>query len=291
MTVAPEFAVLLLVLLVSGVLAELAWSRRSERSVYNLKESLNNLVMLVVGQALKPLSLAWTLVVLSAIEPFQMLRLPETPWVFALTFVATDLAFYVYHRTSHEVPFLWTMHHTHHSSPWMNLTTALRLNWVAKFVGPVFYAPLVLFGMPIQHIAVAMTIGLLYQLWLHTEAIPRLGGFEGKLLNTPSAHRVHHGSNDTYIDRNYAGVFVVWDRMFGTYQPEEEPVRYGVTTGFQGHNPLVAQFAPMWSYLRGQWRTERERCADELADGGVHAEVPDVHEAVPSEDGDAAQVG
>ena len=100
-------------------------------------------------------------------------------------------------------------------------------------------------------------MGLLYQLFLHTEAIGRLGRFEGKLLNTPSAHRVHHGRNRQYIDKNYAGVFIVWDRLFGTYEPEVERVQYGVTTGFVGHNPLVVQFQPLWKYIRGEWRREK----------------------------------
>jgi sterol desaturase/sphingolipid hydroxylase (fatty acid hydroxylase superfamily) len=199
---------------------------------------------------------------MSLIEPLQVFRLPDTAWAFLVTFVIADFAYYWYHRLSHEVPLLWTMHHTHHSSPWMNFTTAMRLNWIAKFVSPVFFAPLVLLGLSPEFLALSLTLGLLFQFFLHTEVIGRLGWFEGKLLNTPSAHRVHHGSNTQYIDKNFAGVFVVWDRLFGTYTREEEPVRYGVTTGFVGHNPLVVQFKLLSQYIRGEWRREKTIAAE-----------------------------
>ena len=109
-------------------------------------------------------------------------------------------------------------------------------------------------------------LGLFYQFFLHTEAVGPLGWFEGKFLNTPSAHRVHHGSNSLYIDRNYAGALILWDRLFGTYQAEVEPVRYGVTTGFVGHNPLVIQLAPLWKLLRGDWKREKEIAAERAKD-------------------------
>jgi sterol desaturase/sphingolipid hydroxylase (fatty acid hydroxylase superfamily) len=243
---------------VTSVAAELIWSRVAGHGVYSLKESLSNLGMMIVGNGLRPAATAWTLLVLSLLEPLGPVRMPETGWTFLVAFVVVDLAYYWYHRLSHEVPLLWSIHHTHHSSPWMNLTTAVRLNWIGKFISPVFFAPLVLLGLPATFVTASLAIGLLYQFSLHTRAIGRLGRFEGAVLNTPSAHRVHHGSNARYIDRNYAGVFIIWDRLFGTYQPEDEPVKYGVTTGFVGHNPLVVQFQPLWKYLRGKWRREKQ---------------------------------
>lgn len=248
----------LMVVLVICIAAEIAWSRLSHRKVYNLAESLSNLCMMVVNNILRPVALAWNLLILSLIEPLQVFRLPDTLWAFLLTFLIVDFAYYWYHRVSHEIPLLWSMHHTHHSSPWMNLTTAVRLNWIAKFVGPLFFSPLVLLGLSPLYVGASLMLGLLFQFFLHTEAIGRLGWFEGKLLNTPSAHRVHHGSNPRYIDKNYAGVLIVWDRLFGTYASEQETVRYGVTTGFVSHNPLVVQFRPLLTYLRGQWRPEKQ---------------------------------
>jgi sterol desaturase/sphingolipid hydroxylase (fatty acid hydroxylase superfamily) len=247
------------------VLMEATWSRVTARRVYNLKESLSNFSMALVNAALKPLTLAWIVFIASLVEPLQVIPLPKTVWTFLATFVIADLAFYWYHRLSHEMPVLWTMHHTHHSSPWMNFTTAMRLNWIAKFVSPLFYIPLVVLGIPAEFLGSSLALGLMFQFLLHTEAVGKLGRFEGKLFNTPSAHRVHHGSNTKYIDRNYAGVFIVWDRMFGTYQPEEEPVRYGVTSGFVGHNPLVVQLQPIWKYICGNWRREKQPVAERTA--------------------------
>lgn len=235
------------------VTAELIWSRRSGLNVYDAKESLANVGIAIVNGALKPLTVVWTYVVMSLIEPLQFARLPETAWAFAMTFVITDLAYYWYHRLSHEVPLLWTMHHTHHSSPRMNLTTALRLNWIAKFVSPLFFAPLVMLGLSPVYVATSLAIGLLSQFLLHTQAIGRLGWFEGKLLNTPSAHRVHHGSNAQYIDKNYAGVFIVWDRLFGTFAEEREPVVYGITTPLNTVNPFVVFFHGFARLGRQMW--------------------------------------
>ena len=142
----------------------------------------------------------------------------------------------------------------------MNLTTAVRLNWVANFFAPAFFLPLVLIGFSAEWVAISLALGLFYQLFLHTEAIPRLGWFEGKFFNTPAAHRVHHGSNSIYIDKNYGGALIVWDRIFRTYQPETEKVNYGVTTGSVGYNPFVIQLAPLFNFLRG--RLKRERTID-----------------------------
>ena len=248
----------LLVVLLAFVTAEAVWSAVRRRKVYSGRDTLANLAISVGNNLIRPFSLAWKYFVFSLIELFAPFSLPATGWAFLLTFLVTDCAYYWYHRITHEVPVLWTMHHTHHSSRWMNLTTAIRLNWVANFVGPLFFAPLILAGLSPEWVTASLALGLFYQFFLHTEAVPALGWFEGKFLNTPSAHRVHHGSNSLYIDRNYAGALIVWDRLFGTYQPEVETVRYGVTTGFVGHNPFVIQLAPLLKYLRGQWKREKD---------------------------------
>ena len=235
---------------------ELTWSMIRRRPVYSAGETLANLTIAVGNGLLRPAALAWSYFVMAWLESAQRLALPETAWAFVLTFIVVDFVYYGYHRASHELRWLWTMHHTHHSSPWYNFSTAVRLNWMAKFISPLFFAPLVVVGFSAEFVALSLALGLVYQLFLHTEAVPSLGHLEGLLLNTPSAHRVHHGSNPQYIDRNYAGVFIVWDRLFGTYQPEGERVRYGVTTGCLGHNPLVIQFAPLLRHLNGSFHRE-----------------------------------
>ena len=261
-------------LLALALVAELTWAARGGRGAYDLKDSLSNVSIAVANNAMKPVTLVWKYAVLAWVaDRFQFFSLtealPEAPWAVPLaalaTFLVVDCAYYWYHRLNHEVAALWTMHHTHHSSTWMNLTTAVRLNWMANFISPLFFAPLMLLGLSPEWVATSLAIGLFYQFFLHTQAVPALGWFEGKLLNTPSAHRVHHGSNPIYIDKNYAGALIVWDRLFGTYQAEVEPVRYGVTTGFVGHNPLVIQLAPLWKLLHRDWKREKHLARGEGA--------------------------
>jgi sterol desaturase/sphingolipid hydroxylase (fatty acid hydroxylase superfamily) len=142
------------------------------------------------------------------------------------------------------------------------LTTAVRLNWLGSFVSPIFFIPFVIIGFSSEILLGRLALGLLYQFFLHTEAVGRLGFFEGWLLNTPSAHRVHHGSNEKYIDKNYGGMLIIYDQLFGTYQPETEKVKYGVTTGFLSHNPITLNFFPLFQYLKGNWKREK-RIANE----------------------------
>ena len=121
-----------------------------------------------------------------------------------------------------------------------------------------FFGLLIILGFSPDWVPASLTLGLFYQFFLHTQAVPRLGWFEGKLLNTPASHRVNHGTNAQYIDKNYAGSLIIWDRMFGTYEPEIEKVTYGVTNGFVGHNRFIIQLAPLWKYLWGEWKREKD---------------------------------
>jgi sterol desaturase/sphingolipid hydroxylase (fatty acid hydroxylase superfamily) len=162
-------------------------------------------------------------------------------WAVAL--VGWDLIYYVDHRLSHEVRFLWASHVNHHSSREFNLSTALRQPWTA-FQTAIMVAPLALFGVRPDLVVLAGAINLLYQFWVHTEVIDRLGPLEW-VLNTPSHHRVHHGSNPRYLDRNYGGILIVWDRLFGTFQAEDEPVVYGLTKNIGTYN--------LWTIAFHEW--------------------------------------
>jgi len=241
-----------------AVLVEMVWSYYKKKGLYNFKETLGNFGILIGNNLLKPLALGWKFLVFSAIESFQIFDIPANVYTIILTFFVAEFAYYWYHRLNHEIPVLWTLHHTHHSSPWMNLTTAVRLNWLGKFVSPVFFIPFVLMGCSPEILVGSLALGLFYQFFLHTEAVGRLGFLEGWLLNTPSAHRVHHGSNKKYIDKNFGGMLIIYDRLFGTYEPETEKVKYGVTTGFFSHNPIKLNFLPLWQYLEGNWRKENK---------------------------------
>jgi len=168
-------------------------------------------------------------------------------WI--LTLVAEDFTYYWFHRASHESRFLWAAHVNHHSSERYNLSTALRQSWTTPFTTLLFYWPLPLLGFHPAMILVATSVSLLYQFWIHTECIDRLGRFES-IFNTPSHHRVHHGANIEYLDRNHGGILIVWDRWFGTFEPEVAPVRYGLTKNIETFNPIRIAFHEWHALLR-----------------------------------------
>ena len=249
---------IVLPVLVVGVLLELAWSHRHRLRLYTTKESLASIGTAVINQIGNVALLGWKYFVLLGVASFAPWSIPLNAGTVVLGFLGVEFFYYWYHRLSHENPTLWTMHFVHHSSPEYNLLVAPRLSAVAHLVSPFFFAPLALIGYSAEFIVLALAVGLFFQFFLHTQAIGRLGPLEG-IINTPSAHRVHHGTNPQYIDRNYGNVLMVFDRLFGTYEPEAETVRYGVTTGHWGYNPLRLQFAPIWRHLTGRgWNREKQ---------------------------------
>jgi len=171
-----------------------------------------------------------------------------------------DLCFYAYHRTCHEVRVFWAIHVVHHSSERYTLATALRQSWTSPFVGFIFWVPLPLLGFRPEHIALAGSFSLLYQYGLHTETVGRLGVLEW-VMNTPSHHRVHHGSNPQYIDRNHAGIFIIWDRLFGTFEPEVEKPVYGLTKPVGTYNPVRVQLGEFVAIARDVLRAPNLRAA------------------------------
>jgi sterol desaturase/sphingolipid hydroxylase (fatty acid hydroxylase superfamily) len=173
----------------------------------------------------------------------RLFDLGDAWWVWPALIVCEDFCYYWFHRLHHELRLLWAGHVNHHSSEHYNLSTALRQPWTTVLTGPVFWVPLPLLGFSPTMILTAQAISLLYQYWIHTELIDRLGPYEW-VFNTPSHHRVHHGANPRYLDRNHGGILIVWDRLFGTFQreDEDEPVRYGLTTNIHTFNPLRIAF-------------------------------------------------
>ena len=166
---------------------------------------------------------------------------PGAWWSWILLLFAEDCCYYWFHRMHHEIRCLWAVHVNHHSSRYFNLSTALRQALLTPVTGPIFWTPLALIGFPPWMILTAQAWSLLYQFWLHTEWIGRLGPLE-HVLNTPSHHRVHHGKNVRYLDRNHAGIFIIWDKLFGTFEPEGERVVYGLTKDIHTFHPLRIAF-------------------------------------------------
>jgi sterol desaturase/sphingolipid hydroxylase (fatty acid hydroxylase superfamily) len=165
---------------------------------------------------------------------------PQQWWSWVALFFAEVLCYYWFHRSHHEVRLLWAAHVTHHTSQYFNLSTALRQPWLTPVTGPIFWLPLAFLGFPPAMILTAKAVSLIYQFWIHTEAIRKLPAPLEWLLNTPSHHRVHHGKNIGYLDRNHGGVLIIWDRLFGSFAAEDarEPVRFGITHDLTTFNPL-----------------------------------------------------
>ena len=251
---------------VPGFIALLALEARYEhrhperaRRGYESRDTAASLVMGLGNVVVAALCKAGAAAVFFVAYQFRLFDIPNVWWAWLLLIPLEDLCYYWFHRGSHEVRFLWAAHVNHHSSRHFNLSTALRQSWTTPLTGPIFWVPLALIGFHPLMILTAQAISLVYQFWIHTELIGRLPSRFEWWMNTPSHPRVHHGSNVEYLDRNYAGIFMLWDRLFGSFEPEGEPVDYGLTRNIQTFNPLTIAFhdwAGMFRSMRGArtWR-------------------------------------
>jgi sterol desaturase/sphingolipid hydroxylase (fatty acid hydroxylase superfamily) len=208
---------------------------------------------LTMGLGNVAINVVWKLVVVAVYAVlFELtpIRLPaDNPLTWVALFLLDDLAYYWFHRVSHESRFFWASHVVHHSSEHYNLSTALRQTWVPMTYFP-FWLALPLLGFAPWMVLLAQSWSLIYQFWIHTERVRRLPRWAEAVLNTPSHHRVHHGSNEQYLDKNYAGILIVWDRLFGTFEPEGERVRYGLTTNIATFDPLRVAFGEYLALAR-----------------------------------------
>jgi sterol desaturase/sphingolipid hydroxylase (fatty acid hydroxylase superfamily) len=240
----PEIilAFYLVAITLEAILGRLAWVKAR----YQAKDTLAAFGM-TLGNILTNLLMAGIVVAgLSAAYKVRLFTISAaSPWAWAALFVLDDFAYYVFHRVSHECRLWWAAHVNHHSSRCYNLSTALRQTWTGEIVGTwTPWIPLALLGFPPEMILLQQSFSLTYQFWIHTEAIGRMPAWFEYLFNTPSHHRVHHAANPRYLDRNYAGVLMVWDRLFGTFAEETdaEPPRYGLVKDIETHNPFAIAF-------------------------------------------------
>lgn len=181
-------------------------------------------------------------------EPFAFGSFSHNWQTWLLALIAADFTYYWMHRFEHEIRLFWAYHSVHHSSPEYNLTTAMRLAWIEGLFEWLFFIPMILIGFDVVQTAISLIVVVVYQTWIHTEKIAKLGVLD-KIFNTPSVHRVHHGSNEKYLDKNYGGILIIWDRMFGTFQEEDEKVVYGTTNPLGTSNPLtinVSEYASIF---------------------------------------------
>lgn len=219
---------------------ELAYTFYKKLNYYRLNDSIANLNQ-GIGSQLVGLFMKTVLFVgyMYIFEHWRVFEIPNTIWTWIILFIGVDFFYYWFHRMSHQVNALWAAHIVHHQSEEYNLTVALRQSWFQGWFSWVFYLPLALIGFdPIMFLTLS-SFNTLYQFWIHTRTIKSMGFLE-YILNTPSHHRVHHGSNPKYIDKNNAGTLIIWDRLFGTFQKEEEEVYYGITTPLASWNPVWA---------------------------------------------------
>ena len=235
---------------------ELLADRWRGMHTYRLADAINSLSAGVLSQATGLLTKVLGLLTYAfAWEHLALFDLSDSSlWVWLFAFVLYDFCYYWNHRLGHERNMLWAAHAVHHQSEDYNLSTALRQTSTGFIFGWIFYLPMAVLGVPPLVFLTVAALNLLYQFWVHTRHIPKLGWFEW-LFITPSNHRVHHAQNPVYMDRNYGGVFIVWDRIFGTFQEEldAEPVIFGVTVPLASWNPLWANlqvYAGLWNDAR-----------------------------------------
>ena len=212
------------------------------KKYYRLNDSLSNLAQ-GIGQQVTGIFFKVVLGFgyIYLYDNHRFFNIPNTALVWVLLFFSVDFFYYWFHRMSHEINALWAAHIVHHQSEDYNLTVALRQSWFQSFFSMFFYFPLALAGFEPIMFATISSFNTLYQFWIHTQTIGKMGPIEW-IFNTPSHHRVHHGSNPKYIDKNHAGSLIIWDRMFGTFQEEDEEVYYGITKPLNSWNPIWANF-------------------------------------------------
>lgn len=247
---------------IAAMLVELAYGYWKQRNTYRLNDSVSSLSLGVLSQARRFVTLGIGGYVYHLITEYFSLPLMDAgywlTWVLAM--VMYDFCYYWLHRLGHERTLLWAAHVAHHQSEDYNLTTALRQTSTGFLFGWIFYIPMYLLGIPAEVVVTVGALNLIYQFWVHTQHIGKLGWYEW-IFVTPSNHRVHHAQNDIYLDRNYGGLFIIWDRLFGTYQEEldNEPVVYGIRGPLKSWNPVRALTHIYCDMAQDCWRTRRWR--------------------------------
>jgi alkylglycerol monooxygenase len=236
---------------------ELAWGWKRRRNTYRLNDAVNSISLGMLSQISAVFTRLFRIGIYTAIYSSVAL-FPDTTfwtspagWLLALVFY--DFCYYWLHRAGHEVAVFWAAHVVHHQSQDYNLSTALRQTSSGALLGWIFYVPMAVAGVPPVVFAVVALVDLLYQFWVHTEHVPKLGWFD-RWFCSPSNHRVHHAVNDRYLDRNYGGILIIWDRLFGSFREEDERCVYGTRSPLRSWDPLWANTEVYWGLAQDSWR-------------------------------------
>ena len=242
-----------------ALLIELIYGIAINKNTYRLNDAISNLFMGTLRTANKLIIIGAAGYVFYLAETnFAIWRMDINSWfTWIFAFVIYDFFYYWFHRISHERQIFWASHVAHHQSEDYNLSTALRQTGTGAFVSWVFYIPMFLIGIPSYVFISVASLNLIYQFWVHSEHIPKLGWFENYFV-TASNHRVHHAQNEQYIDKNYGGVFIIWDRMFGTHkiENEDEPCIYGFRGTLNTFNPIWANLHVYVKIMREMWSSQ-----------------------------------
>lgn len=239
------------------IMLELAWTTYKKQDVYRLNDAVNSLAMGIMSRITQILYAAVPFsFYVYFYEDFALFEWQSNVWTWLAAFVLYDFSYYWVHRVGHTMNISWASHVIHHSSEEYNLSTALRQTSVPNIIGWVFYIPLAFMGFPPEILIAVGSLNLLYQFWVHTQAIDQMPKWYEFIFVTPSNHRVHHAKNKIYVDKNFGGVFL-WDRLFGTFQPElkEEKVIFGISTQLASWNPVWGNLHFLSSLCKDAWGT------------------------------------
>lgn len=256
MTFNPEFILLALApVFFLFIFWEWRWLQRHpelDTAQYSLKDTLSNASLALLHQFGELIAAVMILSVYAWFFDWRLFDIPLAWWSVGIAFLLQDFLYYWFHRCSHQIRWLWAAHVVHHSSEHLNFSTAFRQSLMYPIAGMwVFWIPMAMVGFTPETIITVVLLNLAYQFFVHTQAWRRFGVLE-RVFNTPSHHRVHHASNPEYIDRNYAGVLIIWDKLFGTFVPEQDdiPCVYGITKPIRTHNPITLTFHEWRDMLR-----------------------------------------
>ena len=234
------------------IIIEVVINAKKNLNLYKVKDSAANITMGLGSVVIGLLTKTFAFFVFLWIYQFRLFEIPNTWWMWGLLLLADDVTFYWYHRLAHQIRFFWAAHVQHHSSEHMNFSVALRQSWGEPFIKFLFWIWLPFIGFNPIYILTMQAISLVYQFFPHTKLVGKLGPIEW-IFNTPSHHRVHHATQVQYLDKNHAGILIIWDRIFGTFQKEIESPTYGLTININSFSPLKIashEYISLWQDMR-----------------------------------------
>jgi sterol desaturase/sphingolipid hydroxylase (fatty acid hydroxylase superfamily) len=234
------------------IIIEAVINAKKNLNLYKFKDSAASITMGLGSVVIGLITKSFAFLIFLWIYQFRLFEIPNTWWMWGLLLLADDFTFYWYHRLAHQIRFFWAAHVQHHSSEHMNFSVALRQSWGEPFIKFIFYIWLPFIGFNPVYILIMQAISLVYQFFPHTKLVGKLGPIEW-IFNTPSHHRVHHATQVQYLDKNHAGILIIWDRMFGTFQKEIEVPIYGITENINSFSPLKIashEYISIWQDMR-----------------------------------------